>query len=249
VAAPWEATELAGKSCPSEKFDRPDGSVQAKISRFQGIFPRHRTCSGATATFAEHLNMNISIAGAFPASSAITRNTQGRPGGDFAAALEGAQAAQGARARSPLLAAPLILPTRANVQQLVSDLVQQLSARFAAAGLPTTPGVSVSVDDQGSINVGGNRSDLARIQTLIDGDMALQKSIRDANAIASHAYEIESGGHLEFQRAYRLSADTKEIVAQYAHLFGGKRPAGAITLEFSGTSLAVAAEGKTWLGG
>lgn len=194
--------------------------------------------------------MNVYVAGATTASSAAVRNTPVRAGGDFAATFAQARQAAGTTAiRSPLLATPLILPTQANVQQLASDLAQKLSAGFAAAGLATTPAASFTVDDQGGIHASGDRSDLARIQALVDGDAALQRSIRDTNAIASHAYEIESGGHLEFQRAYRLSADPKEIVAQYAYLFGGRPRAVAMSLAFSGASVSVAAGGKAWLGG
>ena len=193
--------------------------------------------------------MNVSAAGTAAVSPAAARNSQARRGHDFAAAFASAQTADPARVRSPLLAAPLILPTRANVQQLAADLAHKLSARFSAAGIATTPAVSFAVDGQGGIQVSGDRGDLAQIQALVDGDRALQRSIRNANAIASHAVEIESGGHLEFQRAYRLSSDANEIVAQYAYPLNGQRQAASTSLGFSGGSVSVAADGATWLGG
>ena len=193
--------------------------------------------------------MNVFAAGAATVSPATVRNSQARAGHDFAAAFASAQAADTATVRSPLLAAPLILPTRANVQQLAADLAKKLSTRFAAAGLATTPVVGFTVDGQGSIHASGDRSDLARIQALVDGDAGLQRSIRNANAIASHAHEIESGGHLEFQRAYRLSADPNEIVAQYAYSSSSRPRAVAMSLGFSGGSISVAADGAAWLGG
>lgn len=193
--------------------------------------------------------MNFSAVGAAPVSSTTARNSQARTGNDFAAAFASAQSAGTNRIRSPLLAAPLILPTRANVQQLVADLAQKLSARFAAAGLATTPAVSFTVDGAGGIQVAGERSDLTRIQALVDGDQTLQRSIRNANAIAAHAFEIESGGRLEVQRAYRLSADMNEIVAQYAYLHNGQKHAAGVSLGFSGGGVSVSADGNAWLGG
>jgi hypothetical protein len=193
--------------------------------------------------------MTVSAAGAATMPSTTVRNSQARAGNHFSAAFAAAQTADTTTVRSPLLAAPLILPTRANVQQLASDLAQKLATRFATAGLAKTPAVAFTVDDQGGIRISGDRGDLARIQALVNGDAALQRSIRNTNAIASHAYEIESGGHLEFQRAYRLSADPNEIVAQYAYLFSGQPRTVAMSLGYSGGGVSIAAGGTTWLGG
>ncbi len=181
-----------------------------------------------------------------------TRNPQPRTNADFAAAF--AAAAQTsetapARVRSPLLAAKLILPTRQNVQQLASALGQKLSARFGAAGLAKTPAVSFSVDSAGGIHVSGARSDLASVEKMILSDSDLQRAIRDTNAIASHAYEIENGGHLQFQRAYRLSSDPQEIVAQYAYLFGGRPRTTTTSVAFSGGAVSVLADGQNWVSG
>ena len=73
------------------------------------------------------------------------------------------------------------------------------------------------------------------------------RDIRTATAIASHAYALESGGHLQFQRAYRLSADPKEVVAQYIGMPGSTH-AITMSLRFSGAGLAVDADGTGWIG-
>jgi hypothetical protein len=191
--------------------------------------------------------MNLFVAGTATAAAAPVRNSQARAGDGFAAAFAVARTAVDTTGlRSPLLA-PVLLPTRANVQQLASELAQKLSRQFAAAGLPTTPAVSFAVDGSGAVQVAGGRSDIARVQAMVDGEEALQRSIRDTTAIASHAYEIESGGHLEFQRAYRLSSDPKEIVAQYASQPGSRQRAVAVSVGFSGSAVNIAAGGKTWL--
>jgi len=78
-----------------------------------------------------------------------------------------------------------------------------------------------------------------------DGD--LQRAIRATTAIASHAYDIENGGALQVQRAYRLSSDPQEIEAQYARLSAGERPAAATSVMFSAGAVGVVAAGQTWV--
>lgn len=194
--------------------------------------------------------MDMSAVSASSLAKAGVRSSQSRTDADFAAALAAAaqtSAASPAKVRSPLLAAKLILPTRQNVQQLASALAQRLSARFSAAGLSKTPAASFSVDSAGGIHVSGDRTDLAAIEKLVSSDDRLQRAIRDTNAIASHAYEIENGGHLQFQRAYRLSSDPQEIVAQYAYLFSGQQRAAATSVAFLGGVVSVVADGQSWV--
>jgi len=194
--------------------------------------------------------MDMSVLAGSSVTQTGIRNPQARTSTDFAAALAAARssAAAPSRIQSPLRAA-LILPTRQNVQQLASMLAQKLAARFAAAGLPQVPAVGFSVDGAGDIQVSGKRSDLAAIDTLVSSDADLQRAIRATNAVASHAYGIENGGPLQVQRAYRMSSDPQEIVAQYASLFGGERSAATTSVTFSAGTVAVTAAGQTWVTG
>jgi hypothetical protein len=188
--------------------------------------------------------------GAAPADA--VRTTQSRSAG-FTGALAAAQLAQGAASdrpvtvRSPLLAARLVLPTREAVEDLATGVKDKLAARLSAADIAANPPITLSVDRDGAIHAAGDRTDIADIEAAIAADDGLMRDIRTATAIASHAYALESGGHLQFQRAYRLSADPKEVVAQYAGMSTDAH-ATEMSLRFSGAGLAVDADGTGWIG-
>lgn len=165
---------------------------------------------------------------------------------DFAAFAASRAAAPGRGVCSPLRAARLILPTRENVEQLACELALKLSSRFAAAGLADDPAVSFSVDAAGGIHAVGGRDDVAGVEALVASDPALQRAIHNAHAIAAHAYDLENGGRLAFQRAYRLSADPHEVVAQYANLLAPAR-AGSLSLVYCRGGVSVAADGAGWI--
>ena len=173
--------------------------------------------------------------------------SQARRDGDFAAVFAVARNAAAPPARSPLVLTRVILPTRQNVQQLASELGTRLTSRFTAAGLARTPAVGFSVDDSGAIQVSGERSDLAAVGRVVTSDEGLQRLIRATAATASDAYEMENGGQLQAQRAYRLSSDAQEIVAQYANVSGRQRTATSVS--YCGGAVSVAANGETWAGG
>jgi hypothetical protein len=175
------------------------------------------------------------------------RNPRPRTRAELALAFATAARSSAAAAKvgSPLLLGKLILPTLQNVQQLASALGQKLAARLSAAGLPKTPAISMSVDDTGGVRVCGDRADLAAIELAVSADAGLQRLIRATSAIASQVDEIENGGRLEFQRAYRLSSDTQEIVAQYANPSRGTSFAATTAIVFSGGAVSVVTEGRT----
>lgn len=189
--------------------------------------------------------MTASGAGESALASHRASRTPGARSPDFAAFVA-ARASTPRGVCSPLRAARLILPTRENVEQLAVELAQKLSTRFTAAGLADDPAVSFSVDGAGGIHAAGARGDVARIEALVASDPALQRAIRNANAIAAHAYDLENGGRLTCHRAYRLSADPHEVVAQYANLLAPPR-SGSLSLAFCRGSVSVAADGKAWV--
>jgi hypothetical protein len=195
--------------------------------------------------------MNLLSVAATGASRADAVRTQSGRSSGFADALALAQTAQSAgppaAVRSPLLAARLVLPTREAVEDLAIGLADKLGARLEAAGIAANPPISFSVDGEGAIRAGGDRPDLAAIETLVANDAELARDIRTTTAIASHAYALESGGHLQFQRAYRLSADPQEVVAQYAGQFDAARSA-SMSVRYSEVGIAVDADGKGWIG-
>jgi hypothetical protein len=187
--------------------------------------------------------MTVSGVGETTVASHCASRRSGAGSTDFAAALATARrSAPTAGVSSPLLAARLILPTQENVEQLASELAQKLSSRFAAAGIAGEPAISITVDAGGGIHIAGARGDVGKIESLVSADPALQRSIRNVNAIASHAYDLENGGQLTFQRAYRLSADPHEVVAQYANLIGAPHSA-RVSLAFSGGNVSIVAGG------
>jgi hypothetical protein len=192
----------------------------------------------------------LAMSSAAPADA--VRTTQSRAAG-FAGALAAAQLAQSSTAgppiavRSPLLAARLVLPTREAVEELATGVKDGLAARLSAAGIAANPPITLSVDREGAVHAAGERADLAAVEAAIAEDDGLVRDIRTVTAIASHAYALESGGHLQFQRAYRLSADPKEVVAQYAGQ-SGNALGSEMSLRFSGAGLAVDADGTGWIG-
>jgi hypothetical protein len=197
--------------------------------------------------------MNVfAIAQTGAATADAVRTTQSRSAG-FAGALAAAQLARSAASdppaavRSPLLAARLVLPTREAVEDLASGIKDKLAARLSAAGIAANPPITLSVDGDGAIRAAGERGDIAEIEAAIADSDGLVRDIRTATAIASDAFALESGGHLQFQRAYRLSADPKEVVAQYAGTSAGT-DATEMSLRFSGAGLAVEAAGTGWIG-
>jgi hypothetical protein len=173
---------------------------------------------------------------------------QARTDTDFAAVFAAARTAAAAPARSPLLLTRVILPTRQNVQQLASELGAKLTSRLSVAGLARTPAVGLSVDESGAVRVSGERGDLAAVERAVTSDEGLQRLIRATSAIASHAYDMENGGRLEAQRAYRLSSDPQEIVAHSANQSAGRQGA-ATSISYCGGAVSVAANGETWAGG
>jgi hypothetical protein len=195
--------------------------------------------------------MNLLSVAATGASRADAVRTQSGRSSGFADALALAQTARSAgppaAVRSPLLAARLVLPTREAVEDLAAGLADKLGAQLEAAGIAANPPIRFSVDGEGGIHAGGDRSDLAAIETLVANDADLARDIRTTTAIASHAYALESGGHLQFQRAYRLSADPQEVVAQYAGQFGDTRSA-SMSVRYSEVGIAVDVDGKGWIG-
>jgi hypothetical protein len=200
--------------------------------------------------------MNVfafALPGAAYGDAIRTTSSSNRSAGFSGALAAAARTAQGAAAaststvRSPFLAARLVLPTREAVEALATGVKDELAARLSAAGIAANPPITLSVDGDGAIRAAGDRTDTAAIEAAIAKDDGLVRDIRTATAIASHAYALESGGHLQFQRAYRLSADPKEVVAQYAGLSGSTN-ASAMSLRFSGAGLAVDADGTGWIG-
>lgn len=193
--------------------------------------------------------MNLSAIAASNATPTGASRTSRARTEDFAGVLASAQSGNVAATvaiRSPLMAARLVLPTREAVEGLTAELTQKLSEKFAAAGIAADPPVTFTVDGEGGVHAVGDRADLAEIEALIAADGDLARSIRTVNAIASHAHALENGGHLEFQRAYRLSANANEVVAQYANLFGAPRTA-AMSVSYSSAGVSVAADGQEWI--
>lgn len=197
--------------------------------------------------------MNVFSVAATGASRVdATRSMSSRSAG-FAGALAAAAAqmatASGppAAVRSPLLAARLVLPTREAVEDLASGLSDKLTARLKTAGIAANPPISLTVDEEGGVHASGERSDLAVVEAAVGADADLVRDIRTTTTIASHAYALESGGHLQFQRAYRLSADPQEVVAQYGGLVGDAG-AASMSVRYSEAGIAVDADGEGWIG-
>ena len=142
----------------------------------------------------------------------------------------------------------LILPTPDNVRKLSTGLAEKMGKIFREAGIGTTPPVEFKVDPYGSISASGNRQDLGRINSLLNDNPDLQKSIRDLNAISSHAHAIYAEGRLQFQEEYLASSNPEQVVAKYAQLFGRQIPT-EISLRFNGSEVDVLANGKSWISG
>ena len=195
--------------------------------------------------------MNVLSVAATSASRADSARTSSGRSSDFAGALALAQSTRNAgpppTVRSPLMAARLVLPTREAVEELAAGVADKLAARLKSAGIAANPPISFSVDGEGAVHAAGERSDLAAVEALVANDVDLVRDIRNTTAVASHAHALENGGHLQFQRAYRLSANSQEVVAQYAGLAADSRGAN-MSVRFSEVGIAVDADGKGWLG-
>jgi hypothetical protein len=255
-AAAMTAAASGRQILPARKFMIVDTVVLRRESKEKpAVFRAFRDGTGLAdhrrASLSEPSAMNVLSVAATSASRADAARTSPGRSSDFAGALALAQSARNGGPppviHSPLMAARLVLPTREAVEELAAGVADKLAGRLKSAGIAANPPISFSVDGDGAIHASGERSDLSAVEAAVADDADLVRDIRNTTAVASHAYALENGGHLQVQRAYRLSANSQEVVAQYANLSTGSRGA-SMSVRFSEVGIAVDADGKGWIG-
>lgn len=137
-------------------------------------------------------------------------------------------------------------PTREGVATLASDLSAKLDAAFAKAGLPTTPPVSITVDDTGvhvaAADGAGGRDDLAAVEDMLASDVDLRRSIKIAHAITAQAYALEQ---TKPEDSYRNVGDPRAAIDSFLEMMEAQR---AVSMQFvyEGGAVSVTANGTAW---
>lgn len=137
-------------------------------------------------------------------------------------------------------------PTREGVATLASDLSDRLDAAFEKAGLPTTPPVSIAVDDTGVhvsvVDGAGERDDLAAVEEMLASDVDLRRSIKIAHSITAQAYALE---HTKPEESYRNAGNPVAAIDSFLKMMEAQR---AVSMQFvyAGGSVSVTANGTAW---
>jgi hypothetical protein len=140
-----------------------------------------------------------------------------------------------------------IIPNYDNIQKMASNLTDSLDELFASAGISATPPVSLSVNNPNSLNVTvtGNRSDLQKIQDLINSNPSVQMQIHNLNAMSSQYASL--AGPTEFTLQYLAAGNQGQInaaIQKYSYLLNGQDyNVATIGLSFDG-SVEVDANGR-----
>ncbi|MEW6563337.1 MAG: hypothetical protein AB1400_08930 [Pseudomonadota bacterium] len=142
---------------------------------------------------------------------------------------------------------PLMLPNPETIQALSGDLNDKLNGLFAANGLSAQPPVSFESDpNTGKISAHGNRSDLKKIEELVNADPALQRQMHDLSAIAGHfAAMQQSAAFNQEYSAAQSPRETDNVTAKYASLLNGPQHTPAITLGYGVDTLQIRADNQT----
>ncbi|MBK5959722.1 hypothetical protein CCR97_16135 [Rhodoplanes elegans] len=132
-------------------------------------------------------------------------------------------------------------PTREGVATLAADVADRLDAAFEKAGLPTTPPVSIAVDETG-VHVSGERDDLAAVEDLLASDVDLRRSIKIAHSITAQAYALE---HTRPEDSYRNAGNPLAAIDSFIKMMEAQR-AVAMQLVYDGGAVSVTANGTAW---
>lgn len=139
--------------------------------------------------------------------------------------------------------ATLLLPTMENVRKLAAELSDHMGTFFRENGIPTEPPVEFGMDyTTGKVTVTGERSDLDRIEKLVNECPGLCSQVHRLVALSSHAYSLPE--HLAFQAEYRASSNPEAVVAKYSHLFG-RQQSHEFTVRFDGAA-EMFVDGNAW---
>ncbi|MFL9828026.1 hypothetical protein [Rhodoplanes sp. SY1] len=137
-------------------------------------------------------------------------------------------------------------PTREGVATLAAELSQRLDAAFAKAGLPTTPPVSIAVDDTGlhvsAVDGAGERDDLATVEALLASDVDLRRSIKVAHSITAQAYALEQ---TKPEDSYRNVGDPRAAIDRFLAMMEAQRSV-SMKFVYDGGAVSVTANGTAW---
>lgn len=139
----------------------------------------------------------------------------------------------------------LIAPSLENVRRLTSELAPLLGDFATKYNITTEPPLEFQIEPSGKLTLRGDRADEDAILQQLAANPQLERAVRNTTAIASVAYELHAGRHLEFQREYRASNNPASVVAKYAELFGPRKDHD-IALRYGSNGVSIRGNGQVW---
>lgn len=142
--------------------------------------------------------------------------------------------------------APLLAPTRRNIEQLSQHVSERMPAFLAKAGIPAAP-AQISYDRAGQIELPADYPYAADFRRALENDPGMARALTTTAALSSHLVEMEKA--IPFQEAYRAAgsqAELQAVIAKYADLLSGSAHPALIALHFSADGvMSLSSDGET----